>query len=75
MGIVKRERNELGRVFRYAYTEQVIGRFDFQQFISKLECINAKKIALFCVEEKHEACHRSIVASKLNQLGFQITNL
>lgn len=74
-GINKRVRNELGAVFKLAYTEKVLKCFDFKSFISELKSIDSKRIVLFCVEEKHEACHRSIVANKLQTMGYQITNL
>jgi uncharacterized protein (DUF488 family) len=74
-GINKRVRNELGAVFKLAYTEKVLKCFDFESFISELKSIDSKRIVLFCVEEKHEACHRSIVANKLRTMGFQITNI
>lgn len=75
IGITKRVRNELGIVFKLAYVEKVLESFDLDKFVSELKNIDSKKIVLFCVEEKHEACHRSIVANKLKTLGFKITNL
>ena len=45
-------------------------------FLEKLENIGAKRIALFCVEEFAEACHRSIVANKLNEkFNYTINHL
>lgn len=71
----KRDRNKLGQVFTLTYKEKVLKRFDFKGFIEKLEQIGANKIVLFCVEEKHEACHRSLVSDKLKELGYKITHL
>lgn len=75
IGEYKRDRNKLGEVFTTAYTNTILNKFDFENFIEKLEEIGAKRIALFCVEEKHEACHRSIVSKKLEQLGYNIIHL
>lgn len=75
MGEQKRDRNKLGKIFTIAYKEKILNQFDFDYFIEQLDDIGANKIVLFCVEEKAEACHRSIVADKLEKLGYQITHL
>ena len=74
-GELKRNRNELGKVFTLAYKERILNRFDFDYFVDKLEETGAKKVVLFCVEEKAEACHRSIVSNKLETLGYRLTHL
>lgn len=75
LGEQKRKRNELGKIFTIAYKDRILGSFDFDAFIQQLEELNAKKVALFCVEEKPEACHRSIVAKKLEQKNYTIKHL
>jgi uncharacterized protein (DUF488 family) len=74
-GELKREREELGKVFTLAYKDKVLSKFDFNSFLEKLGEIGAKRVVLFCVEEKAEACHRSIVSDRLKKLGHQITHL
>ncbi|MEO6670431.1 MAG: DUF488 domain-containing protein [Ferruginibacter sp.] len=75
-GELKRERQALGQVFVIEYKNRVLKAFDFNNFFEMLEQIGAKRIALFCVEEFAEACHRSIVAQKLHdQYNYTITNL
>ncbi len=74
-GEQKRERKELGQIFRIEYKNRILRNFDFNTFIEKLEEIGASKVVLFCVEEKPEACHRSIVTDKLEQLGYKIFHL
>lgn len=74
-GELKRDRNELGKVFKIAYKNRVLNKYDFDYFIEKLEEINANKVVLFCVEEKPKACHRSLVTDKLENLGYKITHL
>ena len=72
---LKRDRSNLGKVFTLAYKEKILNPFDFDSFINKLQDIGAKRIVLFCVEEKPQACHRSIVTDKLSNFGFKITHL
>lgn len=75
LGEMKRDRNKLGKVFTIAYKDRILKHFDFDSFIENLENVGASKVVLFCVEEKPEACHRSIVTDKLEQLGYKITHL
>ena len=74
-GILKRERSELGQVFGIAYKDRILNKFDIDSFIDKLDEVGATRIVLFCVEEKPEACHRSIVTDKFEKLGYKITHL
>lgn len=71
----KRDRNKLGKIFTIAYKDKILSKFDFENFIESLERVGANRVVLFCVEEKHEACHRSIVSDKLQQLGYKIIHL
>lgn len=57
-GELKRDRNRLGKVFTIAYKDRILSKFDFDSFINKLDEVGASRIALFCVEEKPEACCR-----------------
>lgn len=68
---LKRNRRSLGQVFINEYNNQIINTFNFNQFIIDLENLNANKIILFCVEEDHKACHRSLVAEKLSSMEYQ----
>ncbi len=74
-GELKRDRNKLGKVFTIAYKNKILSHFDFDSFIENLENVGASRVALFCVEEKPEACHRSIVTDRLEQLGYKISHL
>lgn len=75
-GELKRERQELGKVFVIEYKNKILRNFDFEKFFESLDQIGANRIALFCVEEHPEACHRSIVADKLaNNYNHKITHL
>lgn len=75
-GELKSERQELGKVFVIEYKNKILGNFDFDKFFENLDNIGATRIALFCVEEYPEACHRSIVANKLaDNFNYKITHL
>jgi uncharacterized protein (DUF488 family) len=75
LGELKRDRSKLGKIFSIAYKDKILSSFDFDSFIEKLDEVGANRVVLFCVEEKPEACHRSIVANNLEKLGFKITHL
>ena len=74
-GDQKRTRNKLGDVFIREFNEQILKPFDLSSFIENLKKIKAEKVVLFCVEEKAEACHRSLVTQKLKESGFNISHL
>lgn len=75
-GELKRERQELGKVFVIEYKNRILKNFDFDKFFESLDQIGASRVVLFCVEEHPEACHRSIVADKLmNNFNYKITHL
>jgi len=75
-GELKRERQELGKVFIIEYKNKILKNFDFENFLEKLDQVGANRAVLFCVEEFPEACHRSIVADKLKEkYNFIVTHL
>jgi uncharacterized protein (DUF488 family) len=75
LGTQKRNREKIGKAFAIAYKDKILNKFNFDDFIKQLEDIGANNIVLFCVEEKAEACHRSIVANKLEKMGYRVTHL
>lgn len=60
----RRQRTELGDAFKEAYREQVLETFDPQSLLDDLPQ-DAQVVALFCVEGQPNACHRSLLAEKL----------
>lgn len=73
---LKRDRKTLGEIFIDEYKNKVINNFDFEEFLDELKKSNANNIVLFCVEESHKACHRSLVAEKLiNDYNYNIENI
>ncbi len=72
----KRQRQVLGEVFRSEYCSQILSKYDMQKLASELSKMGVKNVVLFCVEEHAAACHRSLVAKRLNELiNSTITNL
>jgi uncharacterized protein (DUF488 family) len=73
---LKRDRKNLGQVFIKEYKNKIINYFNFIEFLEELKTSNANNIILFCVEESHKACHRSLVAEKLsNEYHFNVKNV
>ena len=71
----KRSRNQLGDVFIEAYHQEILSAFDPQTLLADLSD-DAQTVALFCVEQAAEACHRSLVAARLaSSLGVEVIHL
>lgn len=60
----KRARTRLGANFIETYRQTYLADFDAMQFLDRLGQ-EARVICLFCVEREPEACHRSLLASRL----------
>ncbi|GAA0745225.1 DUF488 domain-containing protein [Gaetbulibacter jejuensis] len=73
---LKRDRKTLGQVFIKEYKKQILNYFNFNDFLYELKKSSSNNVVLFCVEESHNACHRSIVADKLNNdFKYNIKNI
>ncbi len=73
--VAKRQRTILGTAFIDAYRAEVLADFDAHQFVEELGP-DAGVVALFCVEREPAACHRSLVAERLEaDLGIEVTHL
>jgi uncharacterized protein (DUF488 family) len=73
-GVGKRSRVELAPAYRQGYTQQILDRTDLNELVTELPDDGAA--TLFCVEADPEACHRSIVAERLQaRYGIEITHL
>jgi uncharacterized protein (DUF488 family) len=64
-GIAKRSRKVLGQTFIHEYEKECLSHFDISTFVEQLG-EGTKVICLFCVEQRPEACHRSLVAKHLS---------
>jgi uncharacterized protein YeaO (DUF488 family) len=70
----KRQRATLDAAFVAAYRQEVLDSFDSRRFVEDLG--NATVVALFCVERSPAACHRSLLAERLEQeLGTSARHL
>lgn len=70
----KRSRTQLSKAFRDAYAQQILDPADLRPLIAELP-VDAVA-ALFCVERDAPACHRSLVAARLEaELGIVAAHL
>jgi uncharacterized protein (DUF488 family) len=65
-GTVKSERTELSDAFVKAYATTKLDHFDWGVLVADLGSFRAP--ALFCVEQRPESCHRSLVAPRLARM-------
>ncbi len=70
LDVGKRSRTELAPEYRKRYTSEILDRADLGSLLAELP-ENAAS-ALLCVEADPEACHRSLVAERL-EAGFDAT--
>lgn len=75
-GETKKVRTKLGPVFASEYEKCILNSFDLDTLVRQIEAGQHHKVVLFCVEEKAEACHRSLVAAALQKkYQFNVINL
>ncbi len=73
--VAKRQRATLSPLFVAAYEQECLAHFDSLAFVASLGS-EAKVVALFCVEQAAAACHRSLVAARLEEeLGVHVLDL
>lgn len=73
--VARRQRARLSQAFIDAYQAEILDGFDPQSLLDDLE-EDAQVVALFCVEGEPDACHRSLVAEKLErELGVKVEHL
>ena len=69
----KRSRTELAPEYVRRYTEEVLDRVDLEPIVNWM---GSKRPALLCVERDPEACHRSLVAARLeSEFDFEVEHL
>ena len=74
-GVAKRKRTSLGEVFIAGYKHECLDKFDPTGFVERLGP-GAKVAALFCVEREPAACHRSLLAQRLEKdLGLKVAHV
>ena len=73
LGEGKRSRTVLAPEYVRLYTEQILDRADLDPIV---KWIGASSAALLCVERDPEACHRSLIAARLERdWGFSVEHL
>jgi uncharacterized protein (DUF488 family) len=69
----KRSRTVLAPEYVARYTEEVLDPVDLEPIV---KFVGNNRAALLCVERDPEACHRSLIAARLEQkLGAPVTHL
>jgi uncharacterized protein (DUF488 family) len=73
LGEGKRNRTVLAPAYVERYTSEVLDRVDLDPVV---RWIGDSSAALLCVERDPEACHRSLIAERLQRdLGFEVAHL
>ena len=73
-GVGKRSRTELAPAYRERYLGEILDQVDLGAVAARLPPEGAG--TLFCVERDPEACHRSLVAERLEaEHGVEVTHL
>jgi uncharacterized protein (DUF488 family) len=69
----KRSRSALAPTYVERYTAEVLGQVDLAPIV---RFVGKAQAALLCVERDPEACHRSLIAERLqNEFGFEVEHL
>lgn len=69
----KRSRTVLAPEYADGYTEEILDRVDLAPIV---KWIGGSQAALLCVERDPEACHRSLIAARLQRdWGFSVEDL
>lgn len=72
----KKSREALGHAFCCGYEQLILDKENLDDLISEFQLKKAQHIVLFCLESRPEACHRSLLANRLNQeFNMQVVHL
>ena len=73
LGEGKRSRTRLAPEYAERYTREILDPVELAPIVS---WVGASRAALLCVERDPEACHRSLLASRLRrEFGFEVEDL
>ncbi|MBM3882169.1 MAG: DUF488 domain-containing protein [Verrucomicrobia bacterium] len=73
--IAKRQRTRLSEAFLAAYQRECLAGFESRGLLERMGP-TARVVALFCVEREPAACHRSLLAARLQaDLGIEVVHL
>jgi len=74
LGVGKRSRVELAAEYRQRYLREILGRVTLRPIVEAMPFDGTA--ALMCVEADPEACHRSLVAERLQaEFGLPVWHL
>jgi uncharacterized protein (DUF488 family) len=74
VGVGKRSRFDLAPEYVERYDREILGQVDLRPIVEALPSDGSS--AFMCVERDPEACHRSLVASRLaSEFGLTVTHL
>ena len=73
LGVARRRRTRIDEAFARAYEAECLTGFDPAGFLA--EVVGAGTACLFCVEGEPAACHRSLIAGRLEAAGATCTHL
>ena len=74
LNVGKRSRLELAEEYRSRYLKEILDKVDLAAFLASLP--DQATSALLCVERDARACHRSLIAARLqDQYGVPVVNL
>lgn len=69
----KRSRTTLAPEYARRYTEEILDQVDLEPIV---RFVGNQRAALLCVERDPEACHRSLIAARLErEIGAAVTHL
>jgi uncharacterized protein (DUF488 family) len=73
LGEGKRSRSVLAPEYVRLYTEEILDRVDLEPIV---RWVGASRATLLCVERDPEACHRRLIAARLQRdWGFEVNDL
>lgn len=72
-GVARRKRATIGEAFARAYEAECLTGFDPAAFLAEVTADGTA--CLFCVEGEPAACHRSLIAARLEQAGATVRHL
>jgi uncharacterized protein (DUF488 family) len=74
LGVGKRSRETLAREYVERYTREILDPADLESVVAEMPPAGAA--ALLCVERDPEACHRSLIAARLErEFGMEVLHL
>lgn len=72
----KKTRDTLGHAFCRGYQQLILDVVNLDKLMASFNMMRAKNVVFFCLEEKPEACHRSLLVKRLaEKYHLEIVNL